>query len=256
MSEQERTPEEAEQELVNAWVAWKEDTEIGVADPSIARALIASAATSEPLPVTPTPGAFFEVTGAEHELFRIAEGINRNEGRETSDSSMTLDLWQGMLEEWHARRDAKVRAWERAKHREEMDRADQVGGDLIRQLHEHERARHDAEQALTEERAKRPDRDQVKEVADALETLAEMVADGLSVNDLYAHLHKHQATLLSSIALEHGTREVTDATVRRAHRGWLEAESGRTLEDWEFESLRSDAQARLIRAALEASAQS
>lgn len=58
-----------------------------------------------------------------------------------------------------------------------------------------------------EERAKRLDREQVKEVADALGTLAEMIADGLSMDDLYTHLHEHQATLLSALALEPETRE-------------------------------------------------
>lgn len=54
MAELDHTPEEAAQELVDAWVWWKEDTEIGTADPSAARALIARAATPA---VPPSPSA-------------------------------------------------------------------------------------------------------------------------------------------------------------------------------------------------------
>ena len=160
--------------------------------------------------ITPTPGAFFEVTGAESELFRIVEGINRNEDRETADSSMTLDLWQEMLEEWHARRDAKVRAEDpriaRAIAVLSCEPGDD-GGDPARIDDDYRRRAQSADDAL--------------------------------------------AILVSAEGAAPETREVSDATVRRAHRGWLEAEAGRPLEDWEF-VLRSDAQARLIRAALEA----
>lgn len=166
-------------------------------------------------PITPTPGAFFEVTGAESELFRIVEGINDNDGRLDMSESWTLDLWQEMLEEWHARRDAKVRAED-----PRIARAIAVlswepghdGGDHARIDDDYRRRAQSADDAL--------------------------------------------AILVSAEGIAPETREVSDATVGRAHRGWLEAEAGRTLEDWEFESLRSDAQARLIRAALEAAWQS
>lgn len=46
------------------------------------------------------PGAYFEVTGAHDELFRICAAIDRNDGRLSADSSASLDLWQEMLEEW------------------------------------------------------------------------------------------------------------------------------------------------------------
>lgn len=54
MAEVDRTPEEAAQELVDAWVWWKEDTDLGIADPAVARGLIAKAATPTP---TPPPSA-------------------------------------------------------------------------------------------------------------------------------------------------------------------------------------------------------
>ncbi|MFD5599197.1 hypothetical protein ACFWHR_03985 [Leucobacter sp. NPDC058333] len=50
-----------------------------------------------------TPGAFFEVTGTVDEIFKIVDGINSHEGRETSGDSASLDLWQEMLGEWMAR---------------------------------------------------------------------------------------------------------------------------------------------------------
>lgn len=58
MPERERTPDEAAQELVDAWVWWKEDADIGVADPLIARALLAKATTPAATParaVAPCP---------------------------------------------------------------------------------------------------------------------------------------------------------------------------------------------------------
>jgi hypothetical protein len=80
--------------------------------------------------ITPTPGAFFEVTGSMGELFRIMEGIIGNDGRLTSDSSATLDLWQEMLEEWFARHDQGVRIQgHRAGY--ETARQDMVSGAFV-----------------------------------------------------------------------------------------------------------------------------
>lgn len=56
------------------------------------------------------PGAYFEVTGERHELERIWQGIDRNDGRLSSDSSASLDLWLEMLDEWFEKRDAKAGA--------------------------------------------------------------------------------------------------------------------------------------------------
>lgn len=54
------------------------------------------------------PGAFFEVTGRESELDQIMEGIAKNDGRLTADSSASLDLWMEMKEEWFKLHDQKV----------------------------------------------------------------------------------------------------------------------------------------------------
>ena len=55
-------------------------------------------------------GAFFEVTSKEDELHRICAAIEENDGRLTADSSMSLDLWQEMYEEWFKIHDAQVLA--------------------------------------------------------------------------------------------------------------------------------------------------
>ncbi|MBF4459506.1 hypothetical protein [Pseudoclavibacter sp. VKM Ac-2867] len=108
-------------------------------------------------------------------------------------------------------------------------------------------------QVLAEERAKRPDREQVNATAEHLRGMVDSLDEHAGHGEIAEQLEEARRMVL---ALEPETREVTEADVRRAHRGWVEAESGRTFEDWEFDSLRSDAQARLIRAALEAFAQS
>lgn len=54
------------------------------------------------------PGAFFEVTGAFAELVKIEQGIEKHSGRETASSSMTLDLWLEMRDEWHTIHRAEV----------------------------------------------------------------------------------------------------------------------------------------------------
>jgi hypothetical protein len=84
--------------------------------------------------VTSTPGAFFEVTGKDSELHRIDDAINRSDGRLSSDSSATLDLWLEMREEWWKRHDAKVAAAaleDYAQAVEENDSAVDWSGDSI-----------------------------------------------------------------------------------------------------------------------------
>lgn len=98
--------------------------------------------------------------------------------------------------------EAEFRADERAQHATEMAEADRVGGDLVRQLHEHERARHDAEQALADERAKRPDREQIarahyRDIYGDLVTPFEDASRGMQ-----ATCYRLADTALSSLALE------------------------------------------------------